>query len=536
MVRAPWPVSSLLSLLGSYPEVMLAIACFFVLRLLNQKVQNSKLPLSWPVVGMLPYLITQTHRIHDWCTEILRESGYTFRFQGPWFAGGEVVITCDPANVNHVFNVNFANYPKGEDFGDIFDILGNGIFNADAESWKNQRRMAHSLINHAGFRAFVARASRDKVSRALLPLLQGVAARNGVVDLQEVFMRFTFDSTCSLIFGSDPGSLSPDFPRAPFALAMDDAEEVILTRHIMPKMWWVILRWVGLGTERKFAMAWETIDRSVAEYVSRKREAIASQRHSPGSPKVDDGEEGTDLLTSYLRNQAEAGKRDADFDKFLRDTTLNLMIAGRDTTSSGLAWFFWLVSTNPDVEAKLLEELHGHLSEAAASDPDALVVFDPVELNKMVYLHAALCESLRLYPPVPFERKNPVKAEVLPSGIKVYEWTRVVFSLYAMGRMEGIWGKDYAEFRPERWISEKGKVKYEPSYKFLSFNAGPRTCLGKDVAFTQMKAVAAAMIYNFQFEVVQGHHVAPKVSIILHMENGLKVRVKRRRTAAAALS
>lgn len=149
-------------------------------------------------------------------------------------------------------------------------------------------------------------------------------------------------------------------------------------------------------------------------------------------------------------------------------------------------------------------------------------------MSKMVYLHAALCEALRLYPPVPFEHKSPVQPEVLPSGAKVYTWTKVLFSLYAMGRMEGIWGKDSREFRPERWITETGNVRHEPSYRFLSFNAGPRTCLGKDIAFTQMKAAAAAMIYNFKVEVVPGHVVAPKLSIILHMQNGLKVRVKRR--------
>ncbi|KAK4364329.1 hypothetical protein RND71_015687 [Anisodus tanguticus] len=49
-----------------------------------------------------------------------------------------------------------------------------------------------------------------------------------------------------------------------------------------------------------------------------------------------------------------------------------------------------------------------------------------------------------------------------------------------------------SEFKPERWISERGTVKHEPCYKFFSFNAGPRTCIGREVPFTQMKVVAAA--------------------------------------------
>ncbi|KAH0682141.1 hypothetical protein KY289_019893 [Solanum tuberosum] len=96
--------------------------------------------------------------------------------------------------------------------------------------------------------------------------------------------------------------------------------------------------------------------------------------------------------------------------------------------------------------------------------------------------------------------------------------------------MELVWGKDALEFKPERWISERGTVKHEPSYKFFSFNAGPRICLGKEVAFTQMKAVAAAIIHNFHVEMVKGHEVCPNVSVILYMKHGFKVRIRNRWT------
>ncbi|KAL0395574.1 UNVERIFIED_CONTAM: Noroxomaritidine synthase [Sesamum calycinum] len=119
---------------------------------------------------------------------------------------------------------------------------------------------------------------------------------------------------------------------------------------------------------------------------------------------------------------------------------------------------------------------------------------------------------------------------MLPSGHYVHPKMKILFSLYAMGRMDYIWGKDSKEFKPERWITERGTIKYEPSYKFLAFNAGPRTCLGKEVAFTQLKAVAAAIIHNYQVEVVKGHIVIPNVSVILYMKHGLKVRVSKRWT------
>ncbi|KAK1311724.1 hypothetical protein QJS10_CPA07g00407 [Acorus calamus] len=120
--------------------------------------------------------------------------------------------------------------------------------------------------------------------------------------------------------------------------------------------------------------------------------------------------------------------------KFLRDSVLNFLIAGRDTTGAGLAWFFWLVSKNPHVETKIYEELKARFGKA----DEQTRVFDAESLRGLVYLHAVLCEALRLYPPVPFEHKWAAKAAVLPSGISVRRGTEILFSTFAIGRMEEV--------------------------------------------------------------------------------------------------
>ncbi|KAI4993553.1 hypothetical protein ZWY2020_007866 [Hordeum vulgare] len=100
-----------------------------------------------------------------------------------------------------------------------------------------------------------------------------------------------------------------------------------------------------------------------------------------------DGSDAADLLTRYLACQDEIGKDGREFDRFLRDTTLNLMIAGRDTTSSALTWFFWLLSNNPDVETKVLAELRENLPSSGGGGghhPSA------ADLKRLAYLHAAL--------------------------------------------------------------------------------------------------------------------------------------------------
>jgi cytochrome P450 len=97
-----------------------------------------------------------------------------------------------------------------------------------------------------------------------------------------------------------------------------------------------------------------------------------------------------------------------------------------------------------------------------------------------------------------------------------------------MGRLEQIWGDDCSEFKPERWISDKGQIKQVPSYKFIAFNAGPRSCIGKDITFVQMKMVVATVLWKFHIQAVEGQSIIPRVSMVLRMKHGFKVNVSKR--------
>lgn len=201
----------------------------------------------------------------------------------------------------------------------------------------------------------------------------------------------------------------------------------------------------------------------------------------------------------------------------MRDFVVSLIGAGRETTSTALSWFFYLVAKHPIVEDKIRKEIYAYL--------EADQKWNSKQLHQLVYLHGALCETLRLYPPIPFNHKCPISSDILPSGHRVNPKTNIMLYFYAMGRVKTIWGEDCKEFKPERWITKEGGIKHEPSYKFPAFNAGPRACLGKDMSFSQMKIVAAKIIYHYHIELVEGHPVFPSNSIILQMKRGLKVRV-----------
>ncbi|XP_058072993.1 cytochrome P450 86B1-like [Magnolia sinica] len=500
----------LYKMLSSYPEIFLAFACFFFIKMLRIK---GNVLVSWPIFGMLPSLLLNSHRLHDWLNEVMTRNGLTFVFCGPWFTHMDAVITCDPANVNHVMHTNFSNFPKGSDYIKMFDILGDGIFNSESESWRFQRRKAQAHLKCTRFRRFTAKTTKERVEKALFPVLNHIMQKGKYVDLQDVLHRFMLDNTFILIFGADPNCLSIDFPALPpIVKAMDDASEAVLFRHLVPQSWWRLLWLLKIGKEKKLYEAWKTIDNFIYQRISMRRKEI----------KETNGlEESGDLLTSYM-DEMEGG---AESDSFLRDTVLNFLFAGKDTTSAGITWFFWLISKNPSAKTKILEELKAIAAKKEQVSRTQLTVFDTEEVSKLVYLQAALCESLRLFPPIPFEHKGVLQTDILPSGETVQANTKIIFSLFSMGRMEAIWGKDCLEFKPERWITEQGSLKFEPSYKFTAFITGPRSCLGREFAFTQMKAVAAAVLYNFQVHVMDGHPVSPRFSVVLHMKDGLMVRI-----------
>ncbi|XLR13630.1 hypothetical protein S83_041568 [Arachis hypogaea] len=97
-----------------------------------------------------------------------------------------------------------------------------------------------------------------------------------------------------------------------------------------------------------------------------------------------------------------------------------------------------------------------------------------------------------------------------------------------MGRMEQIWEKDCLEFKLERWILKKRINIQVLSYKFMAFNADPRSCLSKNTSFIPLKIIVIALLWNFHFQVVEGNSMRPSVSIMLHMKHGLQVKVIKR--------
>ncbi|KAG2238676.1 hypothetical protein Bca52824_092070 [Brassica carinata] len=466
-------------------EASIAILCFLILFYLLFKKPHDRFPRNWPVVGMLPRLLVSLHQLYDYGVEILEISDLTFLFKGPRFFGMDMLFTVDPANILHIMSSNFSNYIKGSDFQDVFDVFGDGIITTDSELWKNLRKSYQAMVHHQEFQRFSMSTMISKLKDGLVPLLNHFAEEGTTVDLQDLFGRLTFDTILILITGSDPRSLSIEMHEDELAKALDD-------------------NWMGLGQEKKMSQANATFDRVCSKYISAKREEII---RSQG------------VLNGEARYSHKLLKPSDD--KFLRDTILAFILAGRDTTASALSWFFWLLSENPIVVAKIRQEIiDNDLPRTTGNGQE--------NLDKLMYLQGALFEATRLYPPVSFGRKSPVKSDVLPSGHKVDANSKIIICLYALGRMRAVWGEDALQFKPERWITENGSLRHEPSSKFIAFNSGPRTCLGKHLAITQMKMVVVEILQNYEVKVIKENPKSyPWNWPVLGMLPGVLVRLHR---------
>lgn len=500
--------------------VLTAIAAYLIwFRIISRSLSG---PRVWPLLGSLPGLVQNSSRMHDWITDNLRTCGGTYQTcitVIPFLARkqGLVTVTCDPKNLEHILKNRFDNYPKGPTWQAAFhDLLGDGIFNSDGDTWLFQRKTAALEFTTRTLRQAMARWVSRAIKLRFCPILETAQREGKPVDFQDLLLRLTFDNICGLTFGKDPQTLSPDMPENGFALAFDRATEATLQRVILPEVVWKLRKTLGLGMETTMTKSLGHIDKYLTDIIeTRKQELQSQQQGGSGTPH-------DDLLSRFMK------KKESYSEEFLQHVALNFILAGRDTSSVALSWFFWLVIQNPNVEEKIITEICTVLMETRGNDTSKWVqeplVFE--EVDRLTYLKAALSETLRLYPSVPEDSKHVVADDILPSGTFVPKGSSVTYSIYSVGRMKFIWGADCLEFKPERWLSLDGsKFEVHDSYRFVAFNAGPRICLGKDLAFLQMKSIAAAVLLRHRLMVVPGHRVEQKMSLTLFMKYGLKVNV-----------
>ncbi len=226
------------------------------------------------------------------------------------------------------------------------------------------------------------------------------------------------------------------------------------------------------------------------------------------------GEDRGDLLSMLIHATDEDGSQMTP--RQLRDETMTIFLAGHETTALALTWTWYLLSENPEAEARLHDELDRVLGGRRPSADD---------LEQLPYLDAVVHESMRLYPPAyavarraiePFE----VGGYAFPAG------TQLVLSPWAMQRDPRYYDQP-EEFRPERWLD--GLARRLPAYAYFPFGGGPRRCIGQSFAMMEAALVVATIAQRFSLRLVPGHPVVPEPLITTRPKYGMKMVANSRR-------
>ncbi|XAR69728.1 hypothetical protein NMG60_11001432 [Bertholletia excelsa] len=415
---------------------------------------------------------TQFDNLCDWYTHLLQKS--PTKTIHVHVLGN--IITANPCNVEHMLKTRFENYPKGKIFSSVLsDFLGQGIFNVDGETWRFQRKIACLELGRASIGSYAFQVVKYEIESSLIPLLLSFLGKQekGFLDLQEVFKNFSFDIICKFSLGLDPDCLESSLSMSELALSLDLASKLSAERATAVSPWtWKIKRMLNLGTEKHLREAIKKVNILAQELIYLKQ-------------KLGFSKDNKDLLSKFMDNIN-------DDEKYLRDIIISFLLAGRDTVASALTGLFRLLSGNPETVAAILDE-----ADRVIGLTQKLTTLE--QIQKLHYLQATIHESMRLYPPVQLDSKYSLEDDTLPDGTFVRKGTRVTYHPYAMGRIEEIWGLDCLEFKPERWLKDGVFLQRSP-FEYPVFQAGPRVCLGKEVALVELKAVALSLLRQFHFE------------------------------------
>jgi cytochrome P450 len=259
----------------------------------------------------------------------------------------------------------------------------------------------------------------------------------------------TLDVIMSAIFGVDEGLRREELKRRVRAML-----EPVSSRRLGVVVLALLRgRFGGRGPVRRFEQRRRALDELIYDEIARRR-------------REPDLAERDDVFSTLLLARDEDGSPLSEGE--LRDELVTLLVAGHETTATGLAWAFELLLRNPAVLAKLMGQL-------AAGDES--------------YLDAVVKETLRVRPVIPgvgrVVRGDPYElgGHLIPAGTEINPSIAVVHR-----RPDGY--PRPQDFRPERFLEPDPP----DTYTWIPFGGGTRRCLGASFALMEMRVVIRRVV------------------------------------------
>ncbi|KAF3915549.1 hypothetical protein ABW21_db0204883 [Orbilia brochopaga] len=408
--------------------------------------------------------------------------------------GETAIITREPRNIQAILTTQFEDFSVGAAKHLPFSpLLGDAIFTIDGPGWEYSRALLRPQF------------ARDQLTQLQnleqhLQVMIDCIPDGEVVDLQSLFFDLTMDSGTDFLCGESCNALehrrssyrkgqqkAADRAEDDFTRAFTTSQKHLVYRAILGGL-------ASLWNPKEFRSATQHCHAWVDRYVKKaieEQQAIQSGRREPQTSD--------EKPFKYIFLEAIA--KETQDPKVLRDSLLSILLAARDTTAALLGWTFYSLVRHPEVEQKLRRIILEDFGTEDAAEPKP-ITFE--SLKGCQYLRWVLDETLRLYPPVPFNMRLAARDTTLPLGggsdqkspVFLAKGHMVNYDVYSMHRREDIWGADANWFRPERWGEERDKsFGY---FDYLPFNGGPRICIGQQFALTEASYTIVRMFQRFK--------------------------------------
>jgi cytochrome P450 len=376
-----------------------------------------------------------------------------------------VLLVNTPDGARRVLQDNHRGYGKQTvQYAALSLVTGAGLLTADGDLWRRRRRIAQPAFHHGQLDAVAEQAATAGEAMAAA----WTAAPGAVADVDRAALRTMLEVVGRTLFAAD---LAADGERV--VEAVDAALQAVVQRARSP-LPAVLPGWLPTPSQRRLRQAVTTLDDACLGVVRRRRAAGL-------------GEADTDVLALLLRASDVDPDTDGGLDeREVRDEIVTLVIAGHETVASCLTWTLLLLARHPQVQDRLAAEL-----DALPAGPAP----GWAELGALPFTRAVVDEALRLYPPAWVITRRALEDDVL-DGVAVPAGTLVVLSPWLLHRREQSW-PDPLRFDPDRFLStgtgtNAGRGATRGDY--VPFGAGPRLCIGRDVALVQAVLILATLL------------------------------------------
>ena len=339
-------------------------------------------------------------------------------------------------------------------------LLGSGIFTQRGGPWRHSRALLRGQFSREQIGDIdLVERHFDTLSAVLKT---GADGWTDVVDLQPMFFKMTLELVTEFLYGHLPSQMDQDTnapDREEFEYHFDAGKLWLGTRLIFGKWSWLL-------PSSAFLRHCQKVHQYAEYFVTAKlqhRQTKCATKQPFQEPATTGKFVLVDELVKLTANATE-----------IRNETLNVLSAGRDTTASLLGWIFYFLSRYPRVFNQLRATVMTEIGRDASN-------IELAKLRSCQYLHHCINETLRITGIVPSLERECLEDVVLPRGggpdgtkpVFLPKGQRVLMSLYAMHRRCDIWGHDPDVFRPERWEDRKA------GFDFVPFGGGPRKCIGR---------------------------------------------------------